>query len=48
MPCRRPAVRAPACLPLLFNTLLVLIVTPTFYYAWENRREKAKARGKKA
>jgi multidrug efflux pump len=31
---------------LLFNTLLVLIVTPTFYYAWENRR--AKRRSKKA
>ncbi|MBN1982651.1 MAG: efflux RND transporter permease subunit [Chitinivibrionales bacterium] len=25
---------------LLFNTLLVLVVTPTFYYAWEKRREK--------
>jgi multidrug efflux pump len=29
---------------LLFNTLLVLIVTPTFYYAWENWRAKGKAR----
>jgi multidrug efflux pump subunit AcrB len=29
---------------LLFNTLLVLVVTPTFYYAWESWREKAKAR----
>jgi multidrug efflux pump subunit AcrB len=29
---------------LLFNTLLVLIVTPTFYFAWENRREKARRR----
>jgi multidrug efflux pump subunit AcrB len=27
---------------LLFNTLLVLVVTPTFYYAWENWRAKAK------
>ncbi len=25
---------------LLFNTLLVLIVTPTFYFTWENRRAK--------
>jgi multidrug efflux pump subunit AcrB len=32
---------------LLFNTLLVLVVTPTFYYAWENWRDKAKARKKK-
>jgi multidrug efflux pump len=30
---------------LLFNTLLVLIVTPTFYYAWESMRAKIK-RGK--
>jgi multidrug efflux pump subunit AcrB len=29
---------------LLFNTLLVLVVTPTFYYAWENWRAKAKAK----
>jgi multidrug efflux pump subunit AcrB len=29
---------------LLFNTILVLVVTPTFYYAWEKWREK---RGKK-
>jgi multidrug efflux pump len=27
---------------LLFNTLLVLVVTPTFYYAWENWRAKSK------
>jgi multidrug efflux pump subunit AcrB len=27
---------------LLFNTLLVLVVTPTLYYAWENRKEKSK------
>ena len=27
---------------LLFNTALVLIITPTFYYAWENRRLKKK------
>jgi multidrug efflux pump subunit AcrB len=26
---------------LLFNTLLVLVVVPTFYYAWEKRKEKA-------
>jgi multidrug efflux pump subunit AcrB len=32
---------------LLFNTLLVLVVTPTFYYAWENWRDKAKARKQK-
>lgn len=25
---------------LLFNTLLVLVVVPTFYYAWERRKEK--------
>ncbi len=25
---------------LFFNTLLVLIVTPTFYYAWESHKEK--------
>lgn len=31
---------------LLFNTLLVLIVTPTFYYAWESWREKRRS-GKK-
>jgi multidrug efflux pump subunit AcrB len=32
---------------LLFNTLLVLIVTPTFYYAWEHWREKRRvAKGK--
>jgi multidrug efflux pump subunit AcrB len=29
---------------LLFNTLLVLIVTPTFYYAWEHWRAKSRAR----
>jgi multidrug efflux pump subunit AcrB len=29
---------------LLFNTILVLIVTPTFYYAWENWRAKGKAK----
>ncbi|HUI90949.1 MAG TPA: efflux RND transporter permease subunit [Chitinivibrionales bacterium] len=29
---------------LLFNTLLVLIVTPTFYYTWENWRAKVKSR----
>jgi multidrug efflux pump subunit AcrB len=29
---------------LLFNTLLVLVVTPTFYYAWENWRAKSKAK----
>ena len=29
---------------LLFNTLLVLVVTPTFYYAWENHKEKARAK----
>jgi multidrug efflux pump len=27
---------------LLFNTLLVLVVTPTFYYAWENWKVKRK------
>jgi multidrug efflux pump subunit AcrB len=27
---------------LLFNTLLVLVVTPTFYYAWENWRAKSR------
>jgi multidrug efflux pump subunit AcrB len=27
---------------LLFNTALVLIVTPTFYYAWEKWREKSR------
>ena len=27
---------------LLFNTLLVLVVTPTFYYAWEKWRAKKK------
>ncbi|HLP30653.1 MAG TPA: efflux RND transporter permease subunit, partial [Geothrix sp.] len=26
---------------LLFNTLLVLVVVPTFYYAWERRKEKS-------
>ncbi|MDQ3002617.1 MAG: efflux RND transporter permease subunit [Fibrobacterota bacterium] len=25
---------------LLFNTLLVLVVVPTFYYSWEKRKEK--------
>jgi len=25
---------------LLFNTLLVLVVVPTFYYSWERRKEK--------
>jgi multidrug efflux pump subunit AcrB len=29
---------------LLFNTLLVLIVTPTFYFAWENWRAKSRSR----
>jgi multidrug efflux pump len=29
---------------LLFNTLLVLVVTPTFYYAWENWRAKSRAK----
>ncbi|MDD5674044.1 MAG: efflux RND transporter permease subunit, partial [Chitinivibrionales bacterium] len=29
---------------LLFNTLLVLVVTPTFYYAWENYRAKSHAK----
>ena len=29
---------------LLFNTLLVLIVTPTFYYAWESWRAKSLAK----
>jgi len=29
---------------LLFNTLLVLVVTPTFYYAWETWRAKGKAK----
>jgi multidrug efflux pump subunit AcrB len=29
---------------LLFNTLLVLIVTPTFYYAWENWRAKSRVK----
>jgi Cu/Ag efflux pump CusA len=29
---------------LLFNTILVLIVTPTFYYVWENRRVGKAAR----
>jgi multidrug efflux pump subunit AcrB len=29
---------------LLFNTLLVLVVTPTFYYAWENWRAKSTAK----
>jgi len=33
---------------LLFNTLLVLVVTPTFYYAWENWRAKTKAKKHKA
>jgi multidrug efflux pump subunit AcrB len=33
---------------LLFNTLLVLIVTPTLYYAWENWRDKSRARRKAA
>jgi multidrug efflux pump len=27
---------------LLFNTLLVLVVTPTFYYAWESWRAKSR------
>jgi multidrug efflux pump len=27
---------------LLFNTILVLVVTPTFYYAWENWRSKSR------
>jgi multidrug efflux pump len=29
---------------LLFNTILVLIVTPTFYYAWENFRAKSRVK----
>jgi multidrug efflux pump len=29
---------------LLFNTTLVLIVTPTFYYMWEQRKIKARAK----
>ncbi len=29
---------------LLFNTLLVLVVTPTFYYAWESWRAKSRAK----
>ncbi|MFH0920637.1 MAG: efflux RND transporter permease subunit [Fibrobacterota bacterium] len=29
---------------LLFNTILVLIVTPTFYYTWEHWREKRRKR----
>jgi multidrug efflux pump len=29
---------------LLFNTLLVLIVTPTFYYAWEKFRAESRAK----
>jgi len=29
---------------LLFNTMLVLIVTPTFYYAWEKMKEKRNAK----
>jgi multidrug efflux pump subunit AcrB len=29
---------------LLFNTLLVLVVTPTFYYAWESWKEKRRSR----
>ena len=29
---------------LLFNTMLVLIAIPTFYYTWENWRAKAKAK----
>ncbi|HEX7509753.1 MAG TPA: efflux RND transporter permease subunit, partial [Chitinivibrionales bacterium] len=33
---------------LLFNTLLVLVVTPTFYYAWENWRAKGKAKKQRA
>jgi multidrug efflux pump subunit AcrB len=32
---------------LLFNTLLVLIVTPTFYYTWEKWRAKAKEKKNK-
>jgi multidrug efflux pump subunit AcrB len=33
---------------LLFNTLLVLVVTPTFYYAWEKWREKGRAKKARA
>jgi|WetSurMetagenome_2_1015567.scaffolds.fasta_scaffold00008_104 multidrug efflux pump len=33
---------------LLFNTILVLVVTPTFYYAWENWRAKHKKTEKPA
>ncbi len=29
---------------LFFNTILVLIVTPTFYFAWENFKEKRRVR----
>jgi multidrug efflux pump len=29
---------------LLFNTLLVLLVTPTFYYTWERWREKSRTK----
>jgi multidrug efflux pump len=29
---------------LLFNTLLVLVVTPTFYYSWENMQAKRRER----
>jgi multidrug efflux pump subunit AcrB len=31
---------------LFFNTILVLIVTPTFYYAWESHKEKVTMRKK--
>jgi len=30
---------------LFFNTLLTLIVVPTFYYAWERRKDKKIHRG---
>jgi multidrug efflux pump subunit AcrB len=29
---------------LLFNTILVLIVTPTLYHAWESMNEKRRAK----
>lgn len=33
---------------LLFNTLLVLIITPTFYYTWEKWRDKRRTHKKRA
>ncbi len=32
---------------LFFNTVLVLVVTPTYYYAWEKFRDWQRSRGKK-